>query len=211
MAVPLVALALAAAALALAERTVATFSIVAADPGAGEVGIAVASRFFAVGSVVPYGRAGVGAVATQASADTTFGPRGLELLARGALPEEIATVLLRGDASASRRQLGIVASDGRSTSYTGRDCGPWAGGRSGPSYAVQGNILTGKEVVEDMAPRCWPATPRAATRAAGSRPRSRSGRPRRATVAGTTAPSTFASTITRSRSRSWGACSTTPR
>ena len=99
-----------------AEPNVATFSIVAADPDAGEVGIAVASRFFAVGSVVPYGKAGVGAVATQASANTTFGPRGLELLERGATPEEIATVLLRGDATANRRQFGIVSADGRSFS-----------------------------------------------------------------------------------------------
>ncbi len=150
-AVALAALTLAASAPAAhADRTVATFSIVAADPTTGEVGIAVASRFFAVGSVVPYGRAGVGAVGTQASADTTFGPRGLELLARGALPEEIVTVLLRGDASANRRQIGIVASDGRSTSYTGKDCGPWAGGRSGANYAVQGNILAGEPVVVAM-------------------------------------------------------------
>jgi uncharacterized Ntn-hydrolase superfamily protein len=129
---------------------VATFSIVAADPATGEVGIAVASRFFAVGSVVPYGKAGTGAVATQASADTTFGPRGLELLARGALPAEIATVLLRGDANADRRQFGIVAADGKSVSYTGKGCGPWAGGRSGPNYAVQGNILAGEPVVVAM-------------------------------------------------------------
>ena len=133
-----------------AEPTVATFSIVAADPAMGEVGIAVASRFFAVGSVVPWGKAEVGAVATQASADTTFGPRGLELLARGALPEEIAPILLRGDANASRRQFGIVSSDGKSVSYTGKDCGKWAGGRSGPNYAVQGNILAGEPVVVAM-------------------------------------------------------------
>lgn len=134
----------------LAERTVATFSIVAADPATGEVGLAVASRFFAVGSVVPYGRAGTGAVATQASADTSFGPRGLELLARGALPEEIATILLRGDGNANKRQFGIVAADGKSFSYTGKDCGPWAGGRSGPNYAIQGNILAGEAVVVAM-------------------------------------------------------------
>jgi len=133
-----------------AEPVVATFSIVAADPATGEVGIAVASRFFAVGSVVPYGKAGTGAVATQASADTSFGPRGLELLARGALPEEIAAILLRGDANASRRQFGIVAADGRSFSYTGKECGPWAGGRSGRNYAVQGNILAGEPVVVAM-------------------------------------------------------------
>ena len=223
--VALTALSLVAAAPpARAERTVATFSIVAADPAQGEVGLAVASRFFAVGSVVPYGQAGVGAVATQASADTTFGPRGLELLARGARPEEIVTILLRGDASAKRRQLGLVASDGRSASYTGQDCGPWAGGRSGPGYAVQGNILAGEAVVVaveaaflatkgTLAERMYAALSagdaRAATRAAGSRPRCRSGRRRPASAAGTTAPSTSASTTTRSRSRSWHACSTT--
>lgn len=136
--------------LVRAEPVVATFSIVAADPAAGEVGIAVASRFFAVGSVVPYGEAGVGAVATQASADTTFGPRGLELLERGALPAEIATMLLRGDANANRRQFGIVTADGMSISYTGKDCGPWAGGRSGKNYAVQGNMLAGEPVVVAM-------------------------------------------------------------
>ncbi|MGK2857736.1 MAG: DUF1028 domain-containing protein [Thermoanaerobaculia bacterium] len=132
------------------QQDVATFSIVAADPETGEVGIAVASRFFAVGSVVPYGKAGIGAVATQASADTTFGPRGLELLERGALPEEIVKVLVRGDMNANRRQFGIVASDGRSVSYTGKDCGSWAGGRHGANYAVQGNILAGEAVVVAM-------------------------------------------------------------
>jgi len=134
----------------LADQVVATFSIVAADPEAGEVGVAVASRFFSVGSVVPWGEGGVGAVATQATADVSFGPRGLELLERGALPEEIGRMLLRGDTTADRRQFGIVSAAGNSFTYTGKSCTPWAGGRSGPNYAVQGNILTGEDVVIAM-------------------------------------------------------------
>ncbi len=127
-----------------------TFSIVAADPEAGEVGVAVASRFFAVGTVVPHARAGVGAVATQSFANTTFGPRGLELLERGVTPEEALEVLLRADDGRDQRQVGIVAADGTSTTWTGEGCNAWAGGRSGPGYAVQGNILTGEDVVAVM-------------------------------------------------------------
>lgn len=127
-----------------------TFSIVAADPATGEVGVAVASRFFAVGSVVPYARAGVGAVATQASANTTYGPGALELLARGATPAEALAILVRGDDGQSHRQAGVVADDGRSATFTGSECSSWAGGRSGPGYAVQGNILTGEPVVAAM-------------------------------------------------------------
>ncbi len=127
-----------------------TFSIVAVDPAAGEVGVAVASRFFAVGSVVPYARAGVGAVATQASANTTYGPGALELLARGATPAEALAILTRADKGQSHRQAGVVAADGASATFTGADCNAWAGGRSGPGYAVQGNILTGEPVVTAM-------------------------------------------------------------
>ena len=126
---------------------VATFSIVARDPQTGELGVAVASRFFSVGSVVPYARAGVGAVATQANANVTYGPRGLELLERGANADEALKVLLRNDSDSSARQLGIVAADGSSATYTGPKCNSWAGGRSGPNYAVQGNILAGEPVV----------------------------------------------------------------
>lgn len=126
---------------------VATFSIVARDPQTGELGIAVASRFFSVGSVVPYAKAGVGAVATQANANVTYGPRGLELLERGANADEALKVLLRTDSDPSARQIGIVGSDGSSISYTGPKCNSWAGGRSGPNYAVQGNILAGEQVV----------------------------------------------------------------
>jgi uncharacterized Ntn-hydrolase superfamily protein len=124
-----------------------TFSIVAADPDAGEVGVAVASRFFAVGSVVPWARAGAGAVATQSNANTTYGPRGLDLLERGLRPQEALDVLLRSDAGRDGRQVGVVATDGRSATYTGTECTAWAGGRSGPGYAVQGNILAGEAVV----------------------------------------------------------------
>lgn len=124
-----------------------TFSITAADPEAGEVGVAVASRFFAVGTVVPHARAGVGAIATQSFANTTYGPRGLELLERGLTPEEAVNVLTRGDDGRAQRQLGMVDAKGESATYTGAKCIAWAGGRRGPGYAVQGNILTGEEVV----------------------------------------------------------------
>lgn len=124
-----------------------TFSIVAADPEAGEVGVAVASRFFSVGSVVPWGLAGAGAVATQSFANSGFGPRGLELLARGASAEETLAILLRSDPGRDRRQVGIVDARGGSATWTGSGCAPWAGGRRGPNYAVQGNILTGEPVV----------------------------------------------------------------
>jgi uncharacterized Ntn-hydrolase superfamily protein len=146
----LVALFLLATRLGFAEPVVATFSIVASDPETGEVGVAVASRFFSVGSVVPYGEGGVGAVATQATADVSFGPRGLELLARGVTPEEIVTILLRGEPADNSRQFGIVSADGTSSTYTGPGCVPWAGGRAGRNYAVQGNILTGEDVVIAM-------------------------------------------------------------
>jgi uncharacterized Ntn-hydrolase superfamily protein len=127
----------------------ATFSIVAADPEAGETGVAVASRFFAVGSVVPFARAGVGAVATQANANTTFGPRGLDLLERGLSAEEVVRVLLRADGDQAR-QMGVVTASGDSATSTGPKCNAWAGGRHGPGYAVQGNILAGEPVVAAM-------------------------------------------------------------
>jgi uncharacterized Ntn-hydrolase superfamily protein len=128
----------------------ATFSIVAADPETGEVGVAVASRFFAVGTVVPHARAGVGAVATQSYANTTFGPHGLSLLSHGNSPEKALGVMLGNDKERTRRQVGLVSATGVSATYTGSACNAWAGGRSGPNYAVQGNILTGEEVVVAM-------------------------------------------------------------
>jgi uncharacterized Ntn-hydrolase superfamily protein len=137
------------AALAAPPRP-ATFSIVAADPEAGEVGVAVASRFFAVGTVVPFAKAGVGAVATQSNANTTYGPRGLDLLERGATPDEVVTILTRADDGRDSRQLGVVSASGASATYSGGKCNAWAGGRRGPGYAVQGNILTGEPVVAAM-------------------------------------------------------------
>ncbi|HYM59747.1 MAG TPA: DUF1028 domain-containing protein [Thermoanaerobaculia bacterium] len=143
-----IALALLASSLFAGDaHNVATFSIVARDPAAGEIGVAVASRFFSVGSVVPWAKGDVGAVATQAGANVSFGPRGLELMERGASAEEVVAILLHNDPEAKKRQIGVVAADGSSASYTGPECQTWAGGRHGPNYAVQGNILAGEAVV----------------------------------------------------------------
>lgn len=129
---------------------VSTFSIVARDPGTGELGVAVASRFFAVGNVVPWAKAGVGAIATQSFANTSFGWRGLELLEKGATPDEALQILLRDDDDPDRRQVGIVSAKGASATYTGKGCIAWAGGRNGPDYAIQGNILASEAVVTEM-------------------------------------------------------------
>jgi uncharacterized Ntn-hydrolase superfamily protein len=132
------------------QKAVATFSIVARDSVTGELGVAVASRFFAVGSVVPWAKADVGAVATQSYANTTFGWRGLELLEKGKTPQEVVQTLIMSDDDPQRRQLGIVSADGKSATYTGEKCLAWAGGRNGPNYAIQGNILASEEVVTAM-------------------------------------------------------------
>ncbi|NQT27364.1 DUF1028 domain-containing protein [candidate division KSB1 bacterium] len=132
------------------HNPVATFSIVARDSVTGELGIAVASRFFAVGTVVPWAKADVGAVATQSFANTSFGWRGLELLEKGVTPDEAVRILLRTDPEPEKRQFGIVSEEGKSATYTGNACNPWAGGRNGPDYAIQGNILTGESVVSAM-------------------------------------------------------------
>jgi uncharacterized Ntn-hydrolase superfamily protein len=132
------------------DDNIATFSIVGHDPATGELGVAVASRFFTVGNVVPWAKADVGAVATQAYANTSFGWRGLELLEKGLTPEEARDVLIRQDDDPTRRQMGIVSADGKSATYTGEGCTAWAGGRAGPHYAVQGNILAGEAVVIAM-------------------------------------------------------------
>jgi uncharacterized Ntn-hydrolase superfamily protein len=132
------------------NKIIATFSIVARDSVTGELGVAVASKFFAVGSVVPWAKADVGAVATQSFANTTFGWRGLELLEKGVTPEEAVKILIRNDDDPLRRQLGIVSADGKSATYTGEKCLAWAGGRNGPNYAIQGNILASEEVVTAM-------------------------------------------------------------
>jgi uncharacterized Ntn-hydrolase superfamily protein len=130
-----------------ARSTIATFSIAARDAATGELGVAVASRFFAVGSVVPWARADVGAVATQSFANTSFGWRGLDALAKGGTPETVLKELLAADGDRDKRQVGIVSASGAAVTYTGTGCLAWAGGRSGPNYAVQGNILAGERVV----------------------------------------------------------------
>ena len=125
-----------------------TFSIVARDPDTDDLGVAVASKFLAVGSVVPWARAGVGAVATQALANVRYGPDGLVALASGVLAQPVLDALIGADPGAAQRQLGIVDALGGAATYTGAGCLPWAGGRTGPGYAVQGNILAGPHVVE---------------------------------------------------------------
>lgn len=128
-----------------------TFSIVARDIQAGEVGVAVQSKFLAVGAVVPWAKAKVGAIATQAWANTSYGPQGLTLLENGFTPQETLTHLLEADEGRSDRQIGIVGMNGAPATFTGAQCYPWAGGQVGEHYACQGNILVGQETVEAMA------------------------------------------------------------
>lgn len=132
-------------------RPVATFSIAARDPATGDLGVAVASKFLAVGAYVPSARAGVGAVASQAHVNTTYGARALEMLAGGASPDGCVAAFREDDPSIDVRQFGIVAADGASATFTGDDCHHWAGGIAGPNFAAQGNILTGPDVVEALA------------------------------------------------------------
>jgi uncharacterized Ntn-hydrolase superfamily protein len=128
-----------------------TFSIVARDPQSGEWGIAVQSKFLAVGAVVPWAKAGVGAIATQAWANTSYGQRGLELLESKLSASETLKQLLSDDEGRAERQVGIVGASGQPVTYTGTGCFPWAGGRVGEHYACQGNILVGEDTVLAMA------------------------------------------------------------
>jgi uncharacterized Ntn-hydrolase superfamily protein len=132
------------------DQPVSTFSIVACDPDHQEWGIGVASRFLAVGSVVPWARAPAGAIATQSFANTSYGPRGLKLLAEGKPATEVLELLINEDGEKSTRQVGIVDHDGAAATFTGKDCKPWAGGRTGKHFACQGNLLAGPEVLEMM-------------------------------------------------------------
>ncbi|MCC7478976.1 DUF1028 domain-containing protein [bacterium] len=162
------------------ELNIATFSVCAYDPRTGEVGVAVQSRFFGVGVVVPWCQAGVGAVASQAFGNPTFGPRILELMGDGFSAEDALKLCISADKDAASRQIGVVRANPRiqemqsqddpllalnlispsagdvAQSFTGSKCMAWAGGRTGISkdgivYACQGNILTGSEVVDAMA------------------------------------------------------------
>jgi uncharacterized Ntn-hydrolase superfamily protein len=134
-----------------------TFSIVAADPEAGDWGVAVASRFPCVGAVVPWAKAGVGAVATQSWANTALGPEGLGLMGEGVPAEEALRRLLDEDEGREDRQVGFVDAAGRAATFTGSRCLAWAGGATGPGFAAQGNILFGEPVVAELA-RVYAAT-----------------------------------------------------
>ena len=127
-----------------------TYSIVGADLEAGEVGCAVQSKYFAVGAVVPWAKAGVGAVATQAAGVAAYGARVLEQLEAGVEPAEALRLVLADDEARETRQLGVVTADGRSASFTGSECNEWAGDVQGPGFAAQGNILAGSDVVAEM-------------------------------------------------------------
>lgn len=128
-----------------------TFSLCAIDPATGQSGAAVTTRVPFVGRAVPHVRAGVGAVCTQASTVVEYGPRGLDLLAKGVEPQAVLAQLLADDAGRESRQVGVIDMKGRGAAHTGRSNGNWAGSRQGPNYTVQANIMVGPEVVEAVA------------------------------------------------------------
>lgn len=127
-----------------------TFSVVARSADGATFGVAVASKFLAVGALVPAAEAGVGALATQAYANLAYRARGLALLRDGTAAEAVVARLTGEDGGRASRQLGVVGAAGPGATYTGAECHAWAGGRSGDGYAIQGNILTGPAVVEAM-------------------------------------------------------------
>lgn len=127
-----------------------TFSIVARDPKTGDLGVAVASKFLASAAVVSHARAGVGAIATQALANVSYGPNGLSLLQQGVSAQEVVDRLTAEDDGRDHRQLGVIDADGSSATYTGKNCIDWAGGHAQENVAVQGNILAGPGVVDAM-------------------------------------------------------------
>jgi uncharacterized Ntn-hydrolase superfamily protein len=137
--------------MANSSIVVATYSIVACDLGAGQWGVATQSKFLAVGSVVPWAEPHVGAIATQAYANPRYGPDGLNLLRDGLSAEEVVERLTSADEGRDQRQLGVVDREGRSASFTGAECLEWAGGRTGPCYAAQGNILVSAQTVDAIA------------------------------------------------------------
>jgi uncharacterized Ntn-hydrolase superfamily protein len=130
---------------------VATYSIAACDPDAGQWGVATQSKFLAVGSVVPWAEPGVGAVATQAYANPRYGPEGLRLLSAGLSAAEVVARLTADDEGRDHRQLGVVDRSGGSETFTGSECMSWAGGIAGPCFAAQGNILVSEATVSAIA------------------------------------------------------------
>src|SRR3989441_8569114 len=129
---------------------VATCSIVACDLDAGQWGVAVQSKFLAVGSVVPWAEPYVGAIATQSYANPRYGPDGLALLREGRSAAEVVEALTSADEDRAHRQVGIVDGAGRAATFTGAECQDWAGGRTGDGYAAQGNILVSQETVDAL-------------------------------------------------------------
>ena len=132
------------------HSNVSTFSVIAFEPSTGDFGVAVASHYFAVGSVVPWAEAGVGAVATQASVDVALGPRGVELLRQGLGATEVLDRLRREDHLADKegRQIAVVDAKGNVASFTGTEAPNWAGSKQGTSWSAQGNLLAGPEVID---------------------------------------------------------------
>ncbi len=133
------------------KKILTTFSIVGFDPETKDLGVAVASKFIAVGAIVPWAKANVGAIATQALANVSYGPRGLELLSKGYSARKVIETLVSDDPLRDERQIGIVDSKGEAAAFTGKKCFEYAGHIVGDGYAVQGNILAGSEVLEEMA------------------------------------------------------------
>ena len=129
---------------------IATYSIVAFDPKTGDLGVAVQSKFFGVGTVVPWAKSGVGAIATQSAANIIYGADGLRLLTEGRSPGEAIELLTQKDAAAASRQCGIVDAQGRSAAFTGEGCFAFASHRTAKNVSVQGNILAGPGVLDAM-------------------------------------------------------------
>jgi len=132
-------------------RTIATYSIAACDLDSVQWGVATQSKFLAVGSVVPWAEPHVGAIATQAYANPRYGTEGLSFLREGLSAEEVVGRLTAADEGRDQRQLGVVDREGRSATFTGAECLEWAGGRTGPCYAAQGNILVSAATVDAIA------------------------------------------------------------
>jgi uncharacterized Ntn-hydrolase superfamily protein len=132
-------------------RRIATYSIAACDLDAAQWGVAVQSKFLSVGSVVPWAEPKVGAIATQAYANPRYGPNGLALLREGRSAQEAVDELTAADDGRDHRQLGIVDAEGNAATFTGTECLEWAGGRTGPGYAAQGNILVSEATVDALA------------------------------------------------------------
>jgi uncharacterized Ntn-hydrolase superfamily protein len=133
------------------SKVVATYSIVACDLDADQWGVAVQSKFLAVGSVVPWAKPHVGAIATQSYANPRYGPDGLALLREGRSAEEVVELLTAADDGRAERQVGVVDAQGRAATFTGDACHDWAGGRTGNGYAAQGNILVSRETIDALA------------------------------------------------------------